>query len=109
MTSDALISAEFLCVGLGVLFLVLFVTSVLFAVWRSGKRAAWERSVRAYPICPKCRYPMRGLRRARGSMPFLVEIANGTMGSRHLFEAVFQVRLQRPAQAGHLLAAAHFA
>ena len=32
-----------------------------------------------------------------GSMPFLVEIANGSMGSRHLFEAAFQVRLQRSA------------
>ena len=28
-------------------------------------------------------------------MPFLVEIANGSIGLRHLFEAAFQVRLQR--------------
>ena len=46
---------------------------------------------------------------AKGSMPFLVEIANGSMGSRHLFEAAFQLRLQRAAQADQLLAAAHFA
>ncbi len=65
MTTDPLISAEFLCVGLGVLAVAAFVVGILFAVWRSGKRAAWERSVRAYPICPKCRYPMRGLRRAQ--------------------------------------------
>ena len=44
-----------------------------------------------------------------GSMPFLVEIANGTMGSGHPFEAVFQMRLQRGAQAGQLLVPAHFA
>lgn len=44
-----------------------------------------------------------------GSMPFLVEIANGFMGSRHLFEAAFQVRLQRRAQADQLFAAAHLA
>ena len=44
-----------------------------------------------------------------GSMPFLVEIANGSMGSRHLFEAAFQVRLQRGAQADQLLAAGHLA
>jgi hypothetical protein len=42
-------------------------------------------------------------------MPFLVEIANGSIGSRHLFEAAFQVRLQRSAQADQLLAAAHLA
>ncbi len=65
MTRDSLISAEFLCVGLGTLLLLLFVTGVLFAVWRSGKRAAWDRSGRAYPICPRCRYPMRGLSRAQ--------------------------------------------
>ena len=53
--------------------------------------------------------PNQSLGASEGSMPFLVEIANGTMGSRHLFEAVFQVRLQRSAQAGQLLAAAHFA
>jgi hypothetical protein len=44
-----------------------------------------------------------------GSIPFLVEIANGSIGSRHLFEAAFQVRLQRSAQADQLLAAAHLA
>ena len=44
-----------------------------------------------------------------GSMPFLVEIANGSMSSCHLFEAAFQVRLQRTAQADQLLAAAHLA
>ena len=44
-----------------------------------------------------------------GSMPFLVEIANGFMGSRHLFEAAFQMRLQRRAQADQLSAAAHLA
>ena len=42
-------------------------------------------------------------------MPFLVEIANGSMSSRDLFEAALQVRLQRSAQTGQLLAAAHFA
>ncbi len=46
---------------------------------------------------------------AAGSMPFLVEIANGSMGSRHLFEAAFQVCLQRGTQADQVLAAAHFA
>ncbi|MCP4250929.1 MAG: tyrosine-type recombinase/integrase [bacterium] len=46
---------------------------------------------------------------ATGSMPFLVEIANGTMGSGHLFEAVFQVRLQRGSQAGQLPVPAHLA
>ncbi len=45
---------------------------------------------------------------ALGSMPFLVEIANGSMGSRHLFAAAFQVRLQRGTQARQVLAAAHF-
>ena len=43
----------------------------------------------------------------RGSMPFLVEIVNGSMGSRYLFAAFFQVRLQRSTQAGQLLVAAH--
>ena len=42
-------------------------------------------------------------------MPFLVEIANGSIGLRHLFEAAFQVRLQRATQADQLLAAAHLA
>ena len=42
-----------------------------------------------------------------GSMPFLVEIANGPMGSSHLFEAAFQVRLQRGSQAGQLPVPAH--
>ena len=40
-------------------------------------------------------------------MPFLVEIVNGSFGLRHLFEASFQVRLQRGSQAGQLLLAAH--
>ena len=42
-----------------------------------------------------------------GSMPFLVEIANGPMGSSHPFEAAFQVRLQRGSQAGQLPVPAH--
>ena len=33
-------------------------------------------------------------------MPFLVEIVNGSIGLRHVFEAAFQVRLQRGARAG---------
>ena len=42
-----------------------------------------------------------------GSMPFLVEIANGSMGSRHPFEAAFQMRLQGGTQADQVLVAAH--
>ena len=42
-------------------------------------------------------------------MPFLVEIANGSIGLRHFFEAAFQVRLQRGTQADQLLAAAYLA
>ncbi len=42
-------------------------------------------------------------------MPFLVEIANGSMGLCHLFEAAFQIRLQCCTQADQLLAATHLA
>ena len=42
-----------------------------------------------------------------GSMPFLVEIANGSSGSCHLFEAALQMRLQRGSQAEQVLVATH--
>ena len=57
----------------------------------------------------QCHRNVDKLRGDLGSMPFLVEIANGSMGLCHLFEAAFQFRLQRTAQADQLLAAAHFA
>ena len=43
-----------------------------------------------------------------GSMPILVEIPDGSIWSCHLFEAAFQVRLQRGSQAGQLPVPAHF-
>ncbi len=42
-----------------------------------------------------------------GSIPFLVEIANGSIGLCHLFQAAFQLRLQRTTQADQLLEASH--
>ncbi|MEK6642939.1 MAG: hypothetical protein AABZ08_03455 [Planctomycetota bacterium] len=38
---------------------------IAFAIWRSGKRVAWKRASREYPICPTCKYPMKGLTTAR--------------------------------------------
>ena len=55
----------------------------------------------------KIEIAFRAMIEIEGSIPFLVEIANGSVGFCHLFEAAFQVRLQRGAQAGQLLAAAH--
>ena len=56
---------EVVCLFLGVLLIVVPAVLYAFAAWRSGKRTAWRRRRRPFPICPLCGYAMRGLTHAR--------------------------------------------
>ena len=53
------------CVLLGITLIAVTSLLVTFWAWRSGKRLAWRRGMRPFPVCPQCRYAMRGLTHAR--------------------------------------------